>query len=755
MFFRLVFFFLFVALTPLVSFAANDQVIQSIAVEGNQRIEQGTILSYIGIKPGDMYDPIKVDAAIAALYETKLFDDVVIERRGSVVTIKVKENPVINEIAFEGNKRIDKGDLEKEMRLKPRSVLTKSDLQNDVNRLLAVYQKSGRFLAEVTPKVIQLDQNRVNLVFEISEGDKSLVRRIRFVGNKYYSAGTLRNSIQTKETAWYRFLSSDDSYDPDRLDFDKELLRRYYISKGFADFKVLSAVSELTPEKDSFYITFTIEEGQRYTFGKMSVQSHIEKVKIEPLQEIIASTPGEIFNAEEIDQTVDKMTEALGEQGYAFVNIDPQYNRDPKARTIGINYAIAETPRVYVDKINITGNVRTKDEVIRREFRLAEGDPYNVSKLRRSQQRLKNLGYFTNVDIQNQKGATPDKMNINVNVEEKSTGELTIGGGYSTSDGVLSDISVTERNLMGSGQFLKVSGTLAARRQEVGLSYTEPYFLGREIAAGFDIFDQRRDRQSESSFDSDSKGVTLRAAYPFTEHLTHSVHYSLRDDQITNVLDTASRFIKDQEGQTVTSLVGQSFIYDKRDNKFDPSEGYYIRVNQDVAGLGGDAKHLMHELRGSYYIPTISDKWVLSFTGRGGYIFGLGSEDVRINNRFFIGGNYIRGFETDGIGPRDTTTLDSLGGNIYYTGSTEFKFPLGTPDELGLSGSVFMDAGSLYNVDSTGPEIADDSTLRASFGAGVSWASPVGPIRIDMAHAFRKNQFDQTQSLRFSFGTRL
>lgn len=404
MFFRLVFFFLFVALAPLASFAANDQVIQSIAVEGNQRIEKGTILSYIGIKPGDMYDPVKVDAAISALYETKLFDDVVIERRGSVVTVKVKENPVINEIAFEGNKRIDKNDLEKEMRLKPRSVLTKSDLQNDVNRLLAVYQKSGRFLAEVTPKVIQLDQNRVNLVFEISEGDKSLVRRIRFVGNKYYSASTLRNSIQTKETAWYRFLSSDDSYDPDRLDFDKELLRRYYVAHGFADFKVLSAVSELTPEKDSFYITFTIEEGQRYTFGKMNVQSHIEKVKTQPLQEIISSTPGELFNAEEIDHTVDKMTEALGEQGYAFVNIEPQYIRDPKARTIGITYSIAETPRVYVDKINITGNVRTKDEVIRREFRLSEGDPYNVSKLRRSQQRLKNLGYFSNVQYPKPEG---------------------------------------------------------------------------------------------------------------------------------------------------------------------------------------------------------------------------------------------------------------------------------------------------------------------------------------------------------------
>ena len=742
-------------LLPVFGQAANDQVISSIAVTGNQRIETDTILSYLGMKPGDVYDPVKVDAAIAALYDTQLFSDVVIERRSGVVTVKVEENPVINEVAFEGNKRIDDGDLEKEVRLKARSVLTKSDLQNDVNRVLAVYQKSGRFLAEVTPKVIKLEQNRVNLVFEINEGEKTLVKKIRFVGNRFYSVSTLRSLLQTKEEAWYRFLSSDDSYDPDRLDFDKELLRRYYVSHGFADFKVLSAVAELTPEKDAFYITFTVEEGERYNFGKMNVQSRLEKADVSKFNELMETEEGEIFNAEEIEKTVDKMTEALGNQGFAFVSIDPQYQRDAKARTVGVNYVIGESQRVYIDKINITGNVRTKDAVIRREFRLAEGDPYNTSKLRRTQQRIRNLGYFSNVDVQNQRGASPDKVDINVNVEEKSTGELTIGGGYSTSDGVLSDISIVERNLMGSGQYLKLNATIAARRQEAAIGYTEPYFLDREIAAGFDVFRQRRDRRNESSFDSDSRGVVLRASYPLTEHLSHTVRYSLRDDNITNIDVNASRFIRDQQGQTVTSLVGQSFTYDKRDNKNDPSEGYYVRLNEDVAGLGGDAKHVLHELRASYYIPTVNDKWVLSFTGKGGYIFGIGDENVRINNRFFIGGNDVRGFETDGIGPRDTTTQDSLGGNIYYTGSAEFRFPLGTPDELGLSGSVFGDAGTLYQVDATGPEIEDDHALRTAVGAGIGWASPVGPIRIDFAHAISKNQFDQTQSLRFSFGTRL
>lgn len=753
MFYRL--FFAFALLFASLGASANEQVIGSLTVEGNQRVETGTILSYIGMKVGDVYDPVKVDSAIAALYGTQLFEDVVIERRGASVAVKVKENPLINEVAFEGNRRLDDEELEKEVRLKARSVLTKSDLQNDVNRLLALYQKSGRFLAEVTPKVIPLDQNRVNLVYEISEGEKSLIRSIRFVGNKYYSSSTLKSALQTKEEAWYRFLSSDDSYDPDRLDFDKELLRRYYVKNGFADFKVLNAVAELTPEKDAFFITFTIEEGERYRFGPMSVNSRIEKVKPEPLKELLLSEPGSLFNAEEVEQSVDKLTEALGEQGYAFVTIDPQYKRDPKTRIIAINYQIGEGQRVYVDKINITGNVRTKDEVIRREFRLAEGDPYNISKLRRSQQRLKNLGYFANVDIQNQRSATPDKMNIDVNVEERSTGELTVGGGFSTSDGLLSDISIVERNLLGAGQFLKVGGTLAARRQEVNLGFTEPYFLGREIAAGFDVFKQRRDRRTESSFDNDSMGVVLRASYPFTEHLSHSVRYSLRDDDITNVDADASRFIKDQEGRTVTSLVGHSLIYDKRDNKFAPSEGYYLRFNQDVAGLGGDAKHMLNEVRASYYIPTINNQWVLSFTGKGGHLFGLGDNGVLINNRFFVGGNDIRGFETDGIGPRDRTTSDSLGGNIYYSGSAEFQFPLGTPEELGLTGSVFTDAGTLYEVDDSGPEVEDDSALRASVGAGIGWASPVGPIRIDFAHPFRKNRLDETQTVRFSFGTRL
>lgn len=735
------------------AFAADT--VSAVTVEGNQRIETGTILSYVNIKPGEVYDPVRVDAAIAALYDTQLFADVVILHEGSALKVKVLENPTINEVAFEGNRRISDEDLEKEVRLKGRSVLSKSDLQNDVNRILGVYQKSGRFLAEVTPKMIQLPQNRVNLVYEITEGDKTLVKQIRFVGNKFYSTSTLRGLLQTKTEAWYRFLSSDDSYDPDRLDFDKELLRRHYVANGFADFKVISAVAELTPEKDAFYITFTVEEGERYKFGNMDVQSRLEKVNSADLKPEIQSETGDMYNAELIEKSVDKITEALGNRGYAFVTVDPQYQRDTAARTIGINYVISEGSRVYIDKINIAGNVRTKDEVIRREFRIAEGDPYNTSKLRRSQQRIRNLGYFSNVDIQNQRGAQQDKVGIDVKVEEKSTGELTIGGGYSTSDGVLSDVGIVERNLLGRGQFLKINGTLAVRRTEVDLGFTEPYFLDREIAAGFDIFRQRRDRRDESSFNSDSRGFSPRASYPLTEYLTHSVRYSLRSDDITNIDVDASRFIKDQAGVTVTSLVGQSFIYDKRDNKFDPSEGLYLRVNEDVAGLGGDARHLLHEVRAAYYIPTISDRWVLGLSAKAGHVFGIGGEGVRINNRFFIGGNDLRGFEPDGIGPRDRTTTDSLGGNTYYTGSAEFKFPLGTPAELGLAGFVFSDAGTLYSVDDNGPEIEDDSGIRASLGTGVGWASPVGPIRIDFAYPFLKNKFDQTQTIRFSFGTRL
>lgn len=763
------FFIGFVVLLALsvtsLSFAQEGVKIEEIVVDGNQRVEKATIRSFLSINPGDTINSSNIDNALAKSFETGLFADINIRIDGNILRVNVVENPIIVEVAFEGNKRVDDDALRAETTLSPRSVYNKTDLQNDVKRILNIYQKNGRFSAEVTPKVIQLSQNRVNLVFEIDEGQESHIAKISFVGNNAFNDNKLLQTIQTKETRWYRFLSSDDKYDPDRLAFDQELLRRFYISKGYADFRVLSSQAELTPEKDAFFITFTLEEGPIYTFDAMSVESQLPDLDDETLSSLVVSQAETIFNAEDVDKTIDELTKALGNLGYAFVNIEPQYKRDLENKRISVNYLIKEGPRVYVDRIDIKGNVRTMDEVIRREFRLAEGDPYNADKLKRSQQRIRNLGFFTNVDINNEPGDAADKVSINVDVEEQSTGELTFGAGFSSTDGALGNVSVSERNLLGRGQFLRLNFTLASARQEIDLSFTEPHFLDRDIAAGFDIFRITRDGDSavtNRTFDNDTIGSVFRATYPITEHLRHSVRYSFRSDDIRNVDENASEFIKRQEGKNSTSLVGHSIIYDALDDRLSPSDGYLVRFNQDIAGLGGESRFLRNELRASYYQPLIGKDLVLKLEGNAGHIFGFAGKDVRINDRFFLGSNDIRGFANDGVGPRDEDSLDPLGGNIYLSSTTELSFPLGLPEELGFTGSVFSDIGTLFETDDEdivlpGGDVSrlfDRSSPRASVGVGVSWKSPLGPIRIDYAEPVLKEDFDELERFKFSFGTR-
>ncbi len=735
----------------------SANTISAIRIEGNQRTNPDTIKAFLNLSEGDAIDPEKLDDAFKQLFATGLFADARVELEGDVLLVRVVENPIINEVAFEGNKRIEDEALASEIKLAPREVFTKTVLQNDLKRILDIYQKSGRFSAIVEPKVIQLEQNRVNLVFEIEEGERTKIAQVSFVGNENFSDKTLTNIVNTKETVWYRFFSSDDTYDPDRLAFDQELLRRFYVARGYADFRVVSAIAELTPERDAFFITFTLEEGDQYNFGNMTVESELEELRGETLSELLLTNSGEVFNAEQVEASVEAITKHLGNLGYAFVKIDPQYDQNNEDDVIGVNYLIREGPRVYVEQININGNVRTLDKVVRREFRVAEGDPYNAAKINRSKQRINNLGFFNKVDVNNVPGSAEDRVNIDVEVEERSTGELTLGAGFSTADGALGDISIVERNLLGKGQRLKLNFTLSAARQQFDVGFTEPYFLDRNVSAGFDIFKTKRDGSSSltnRSFDSDAVGGTLRTSYPIVEHLTHSVRYTLRSDEITDIDEDASRFIRDQEGKTTISMVGHSLMYDRRDNRFDPREGYFLRLNQDVAGLGGDSQFVRNEVRGGYFLPTINKDWILQLQAKSGYILGYGGRDVEINNRFFIGSNDIRGFETDGIGPRDTLTDDALGGNSYYAGTLELSFPIAVAEELGFTGAVFTDAGSLFDVDDDGAEVADTTALRMSAGAGIAWTSPLGPIRIDFAHAFLKEDFDETEIVRFSFGTR-
>lgn len=729
--------------------------VRQIVVQGNQRVEVETVKSYMTIAEGDPYSSDRVDRSLKALFNTGLFADVAILREGDVLLVRVVENPIINRIAFEGNKRIKDEDLERESQLRPRVVYTRTKVQNDVKRILDLYRRQGRFAATVEPKVIQLEQNRVDLAFEINEGEPTYIKRINFVGNRQYDDSRLREVLLTKEERWYRFFSSDDTYDPDRLTYDRELLRRYYLKHGFADFRVVSGVAELTPDRSGFFVTFTIEEGERYKFGAADIKAELRDLDPAELQPLLTSEPGEWYNADEVEQIVQNLTDALGTKGYAFVDVRPVVNRNRETRTIDISYEVKEGPRVYVERIDIVGNVRTLDEVIRREFRLVEGDAFNTAKLRRSRQRIRDLNFFEKVEVNNVPSETaPDRTVIKVDVQEKSTGELSFGIGYSTIAGALVETSLRERNLLGKGQDVRIAGSIGERRNQLDFSFTEPYFLDRNLAAGFDLFAITRKLQEESNYDANSAGGALRAGYYISENLRQDVKYTLRRDQVENVKSTASRFIKEQVGTSTVSSVQQTLLWDYRDSRIDPTEGYYFRINNEFAGLGGTQRFLRNNIGAGQYFP-LAEQVTLSVSGSAGHIVGLG-EKVRITDRYFLGGETLRGFASAGVSPRDSGSNDALGGLWQYYGSAQVKFPLGLPDEMGFSGQVFTDFGAIGDTekyaDMSG--INQASSIRVSIGAGVTWKSPMGPVAIDFGIPVKKENFDEKELFRFNFGTR-
>jgi len=727
-------------------------VITEVRIEGTQRVEPDTVKSYLQIQPGDVYDQKKADASLKALFATGLFSNVELRRDGLALIVAVTENPVINRIQFEGNHKLTDDNLTSEIQLRPRVVFTREKVQSDVSRLLELYRRSGRFAATVQPKIIQLPQNRVDLIFEIDEGPSTGIRGITFLGNRVFSESTLKEVISTKETRWYRFLSSDDTYDPDRLTYDRELLRKFYLSQGYADFRVVSANAELVPDRSGFIITFSLEEGARYHFGKVSVANELKDVNPALLRALLTFKEGDWYDADQVDKSIQAITDALGDRGYAFVQVTPNVRRNVDTKTIDVSFTVKEGPEVYVERIDITGNVRTQDKVIRREFRLVEGDAFNSTKLHRSEQRLNNLGFFKKVDITNTQGSSPDKTVIHVNVQEQSTGEFQIGVGYSTSDGPLANIGIHERNLLGRGQDLRIDTTIAYLTQQVDLSFTEPYFLDRNLAAGFDLFALQRDNTTFSGYQQQSYGGSLRAGYQFTESLRQTLTYTIRDDTIKDIIPGASQFILAQKGSRIASIVGEQLLYDKRDSRLRPTSGYYLQQTTDIAGLGGQVYFLRNGVSAGYYYP-VATNWVAQATGEAGYIFGLGSDHVRIEDRYFIGGDNFHGFQTGGIGARDIVTDDALGANAYWLGAVQLSMPLGLPKEFGISGHVFTNFGSAWSIDDTGPTVADVNAIRVSVGYGFSWDSPVGPVRIDFAVPIVKQPFDKTEFFRVGFGS--
>ncbi len=746
--------------------AAGGQRITAVQISGNVRAEPETIRSYLQLKEGDVYDVAAADRSLKALFATGLFSDVSIDMQGTTLVVKIKENPILNRVVFEGNRKIEDDKLRDEVQSKPRQVFTRARVQADVERLLAIYRRSGRYNAVVVPKIIRLEQGRVDLIFEISEGDVTGIQRITFVGNEHFSDGTLRGKIRSVESAWWRFLSSDDRFDPDRLNYDRELLRKFYLSEGYADFRVESAVGELSPDRDGFFITFTINEGQRYKFGKITLTSHLPGLDSETLKSYLTMSEGDWYDANEVEKSVNAVSEAVGNLGYAFVEVRPNVRRNRDILTIDINFDVQEGPRVYVERINISGNTRTLDRVIRREFRFAEGDAFSTAKLKRSQDRLKNLGFFEKVDVSATPGSSPDKTNIEVTVTEQSTGEISFGAGYSSTGGILGDISVRERNLLGKGQDLRLGLALGTLTNQIDLSFTEPYFLDRNMAAGFDVFYTTNNRQQIASYSDQSIGFGLRAGWAYTEHTGQSVRYLLRDTNIYNVPSYASLFLQAQSGETLTSEFSETLAWDTRDRRLNPTKGWLLRSSVAVAGPPGTNNYYRVTADAVVYQPLpVWEDFVASVGVSGGVVQPLAGSQLRINNAFFVGGDNLRGFAVGGIGPRDANTTDALGGTYFYTGTGELSIPLGLPQEFNLIGKAFVDVGALWGpstaysnavVQQFGytPTVLDSMTMRVASGIGVQWVSPFGPIRIDYAWPLVQEPWDKTQNIHFSFGTR-
>ena len=734
---------------------AADVYVSTIEVQGLQRVEVETVLSYLNIEQGSNVSQEYLDESLKRLFETGLFADVNFNRNDAgVLQIKVVENPIINKRFFDGNEKMDDSILETEVQLKSGSIYSISKVQDDVQRILDVYKRSGRYATVVEPQIIKRDQNRVDLIYEITEGPTAVINKVNFVGNMHYSDDDLQSEIMSKESRWYRFFGSSENYDPEKTNYDKELLRRFYLKRGYVDFSVVSAVAELSPDKKSFVVTYVVEEGSRYKIDDIQINSSIKEVETAPLMDEVLVEKGEWYNAELAEKSVYAITEELGKKGFAFIDVTPDIEKIGDNKLV-LTFNIAEGDRVFIDKINITGNTRTEDKVIRREFRIDEGDAFNAAKIRASRRNVENLDYFSKVDIQTVPNPNDDsKADVNVKVEEKSTGAFNVGVGYSTVNGALFRAGIAENNFQGKGQKLSADVAVSQRTSEYDLSFTEPYFLGRRLSAGVDLFRTEEDYQDEGSYDSESTGIRLRTGWNYTDDFAQYLRYTLKEDKISNVDSLASKYIKEEEGTYSNSSIGQTMVYDKRDSAINPKEGYYLSFGNDVAGLGGDEKYLKFDGKAYKYF-TIADYYTFKLFLNGGYIVGYGDEDVRLSNRYYLGGSNMRGFEFAGIGARDKYTKDALGGNWMIYSGAEMSFPIGL-DELGVRGRTFVDVGMLGKPDNFDKRYMDYSdTPRVAAGFGFQWQSPMGQIDVDLAFPIVKEDYDETEVFRLNFGSRL
>ena len=728
---------------------ANAKTIKSLRVEGSQRIEPETVLSYTRLRVGAPYTAETLDQALKDLQASDLFADFSISgvETGDIV-LRIRENPIINRVIFEGNKALKQDKIDKEVKLKPRQIFTRTAVRADVARIIELYRRQGRFAAVIEPKMVSLDQNRVDVVFEITEGAKSKVRQINIIGNEVFSDDKLRGQMATKQARLFRFFSSGTSYDQDRLNYDQQKLRQFYLTEGYADFKVVSAVAELTPGKRDFIITYVVDEGKRYKFGDVTVDSEIRDFDNKRLAATLPAKKGEWYNAKQVEDSVEQLNQAAGLFGYAFTDVSPEFNPDRDTLTMAMNFHIAQAQRTYVERVDITGNTQTQDKVIRREIRLAEGDAFNSFQVKRSQDRINSLGYFQDkFEIKQTPGSAPDRVVLEASVEEKSTGELQLSAGYSSLEKLILQANITQRNFRGKGQELRLGVNYSSYSKSIEAGFTEPYLFDKNIALGVDLF--RRDYNAfsyvgdtrQTTYSQVSTGFQVRTGVPLTEYWSVAGRYGLSYDQVgldqvsyfTNgVCDPlkAGRYLCDSLGNRYTSSVGYSIINDSLNSRLRPTAGSKLSFSQDFAGLGGDVKYLRTRAEYARY-ASIGSGFVASLNLEGGWIKSLeksrgpGIDKVRITDRFYLGEPQFRGFDIRGVGPRvqriffsDATSAqtlldgkdqivdDALGGKAYYLGRLELELPLGSgARELGLRPSIYLQAGSLFGITRPQPTV--------------------------------------------------
>ena len=768
-------------LVPVAAYAQVQQgVVQRVIVQGNERIEAGTVISYLPIQQGDTVDPSRIDVALKTLFRTDLFSDVKIDLQpNGDLLVRVVENPIINRVIFEGNSALKEEKLKDEVTIRPRGIFTRAKVQSDVQRIIELYRRSGRIGVTVTPQIVELPQKRIDLIFKIDEGPKSGVLSLNFLGNSEFSDGDLADVIVTEESHWYKFLSSNDNYDPDRIEYDKEQIRKFYRNKGYYDFRVVSAVAELSPDKNGFVVTYTVDEGPKYKFGKLSVETELKKLDGTVLAQLLPVREGELYQDEAIEQATDALTFAAGAAGFAFVDVRPKYVPNRETRTVDVVFNVKEGPRVYIDRIDIVGNTRTLDYVIRREMNVSEGDAYNRVLVDRSRNQVRALGFFKDVTITEVPSGVPDRTALRVQVEEQPTGELSFSAGYSSVDQLVIDLGISERNFRGRGQNVRARVSVGSLRQQIDFSFTEPRFLGRDLRAGVDLYSYRYNFSNQTSFDTASTGGGFRLGFPLTQNASMSLRYTLRADEViidsslcAGTTPTLSASLCAQRGSYLTSLVGYGLRIDRRNDPVKPTRGFYVDLSQDLAGVGGDVNYLRTEFGGGWYYGFNKD-FVFSATGSAGYIDGWGGDSVRINDRFYKGGNSFRGFEVAGIGPRQVSREDAYGGKAYAIGTLELTVPTFLPEQYGIKAAVFTDFGTVGLLDDADKVasngaidtscgtvavpvqcVQDDLSLRASAGVSIFWRSPMGPIRFDFSQILAKEDYDKTETFRFSTSTR-